>query len=367
MRIAFRTDASLDIGSGHVMRCLTLAARLRDAGAEVVFLCREHPGNLVALLEGRGFAVGVLPAGGATEDDAGPAHARWLGAHWEDDARQTIAALPWRADWLVTDHYGIDQRWQGALRSHAGRILVIDDLADRRHDCDCLLDQNLTELGAARYAGLVPAGCTLLVGPHYALLQPQYAVLHARARPREGAVRRVLVFFGGVDRDGLTGRTVRAILALRHLELRADIVVGPANPALQDLREQCAHDGRITVHAALPSLAPLMMSADLAVGAGGATSWERLCLGLPCLAVTLAENQVETTRLMARQGLVEWLGSAEEITETVIADALARWCERGIPAGWLRDFGTIDGRGADRVSDVLLGTSREHGMGAEDE
>jgi UDP-2,4-diacetamido-2,4,6-trideoxy-beta-L-altropyranose hydrolase len=357
LRVAFRTDASRDIGSGHAMRCLTLAARLRDAGADVVFLCREHPGNLLALLADRGIATRALPMG--TPGSGGPAHARWLGAGWQDDAAQTAAALPWRPDWLVVDHYALDQRWEGALRPHVGRILAIDDLADRPHDCDALLDQNLTEGGAARYADRVPAHCALLMGPRYALLQPDYAALHERAAPRAGTVRRLLVFYGGVDRGGMTAKAVRAILALDRPALRADVVVGPANPDLDMLRGLAAGDDRITVHSALPSLAPLMLGADLALGAGGATHWERLCLGLPALVVTLADNQVEATRLLAARGLVEYLGPEEAVTEEILGAALARRCAQGIPAGWLPDFGFIDGRGAERVAQHM----REQGNG----
>ncbi|MBA5686096.1 UDP-2,4-diacetamido-2,4,6-trideoxy-beta-L-altropyranose hydrolase [Rugamonas apoptosis] len=359
MRIVFRTDAAWQIGSGHVMRCLTLAESLRAGGAEVAFVCRAHPGHLGPQLEALGFPVRLLALdGGASADaDAQPAHAAWVGARWETDAAETAAALPWRPDWLIVDHYGLDWRWQLAMRASVGRILVIDDLADRRHACDLLLDQNLTAQGAARYDGLVPAGCQVLAGPRYALLQPLYARLHQEARPRQGAVRRLLVFFGGVDRDGLTERAMRAIISLSLPGVTADVVVGANNPAWPDLQALAAPHAMLRLHRALPSLAPLMMQADLALGAGGATCWERLCLGLPCVVVTVADNQRAVTGLLAERGLVDWLGDAADADEPALAGALERWCADGIPAHWFPDFGMIDGQGCGRLCAAILAPS----------
>ncbi len=354
MRIVFRTDAALQIGSGHVMRCLTLAHALRAAGAEVAFVCRAHPGHLCQQLAAQGFAVHQLPLHPGAAVAGPPTHAAWVGARWEIDAAETAAALPWRPDWLIVDHYGLDWRWQHALRASVGRIMVIDDLADRRHGCDLLLDQNWTEQGAARYAALVPAHCQVLAGPTYALLQPQYAALHRQARPRHGAVRRLLVFFGGVDGDGLTERAMRAIISLNQPGLTADVVVGANNPAWPALQALAAPHALLRLHRALPSLAPLMMEADLALGAGGATCWERLCLGLPCIVVTVADNQRPVTGLLAGRGLVDWLGDAGAVDEAVLAGALARWCAAGIADHWCPDFGMIDGQGCGRLCAAIL-------------
>ncbi|HPZ14727.1 MAG TPA: UDP-2,4-diacetamido-2,4,6-trideoxy-beta-L-altropyranose hydrolase, partial [Bacillota bacterium] len=208
LHIVIRTDASPAIGTGHVMRCLTLANALARKGVGVSFICREHEGNLCDLIEEQGFTVHRLPAPESSfEADATPAHAAWLGAAWQEDARQTgavIRTLGIKPTWLVVDHYGLDYRWEEALRPLVGRIFVIDDLADRAHDCDLLLDQNLFADMQTRYAGKVPADCRLLLGPEYALLQPIYAELHDRIPPREGPVRRILISFGGADRDNLT-------------------------------------------------------------------------------------------------------------------------------------------------------------------
>lgn len=220
MHVVFRTDASLTIGTGHVTRCLTLAKALRESGAQTLFICREHEGHLCNHIEEQGFAVHRLPSPrkGFVPDDVS-AHAAWLGATWQEDADSTVAAitsLQMKPEWLIVDHYGIDQRWEERLRPLVNRIMVIDDLADRHHDCDILLDQNLVPDLEIRYDSLIPEGCTRLLGPDYALLQPIYAELHDRIPPREGPIRRTLISFGGADSDNLTGRALEAVISLKR-------------------------------------------------------------------------------------------------------------------------------------------------------
>lgn len=169
MQIVFRVDSATQIGSGHLMRCLTLATALREKGATCAFVCRSHPNNLIALLRQKGFTVYELPQG--TE----PRSSDDLGVPLEVDAQQTQTLLEklGQVDWLVVDHYGIDANWERFLRPWVKRIFVIDDLADRPHDCDVLLDQNYTHR-QDRYDGLVPAHCSLLLGPQYALLRSEF-------------------------------------------------------------------------------------------------------------------------------------------------------------------------------------------------
>ncbi len=209
IRVLFRCDASLSIGSGHVMRCRTLARELQRRGADVIFLCRRQPGDLISLLV-QEFAVLALPEQplAACEGLEGrDLYGAWLGCSQHTDAAQCLQALAQAnitsASWLVADHYGLDARWEAQLLAGLAsanappKLLVIDDLADRPHQADLLLDQNF--FGAAteqRYQGLVPPHCRQLLVPHYALLGPEYAQLHPLVPPRK-ELRRVLVFFGG--------------------------------------------------------------------------------------------------------------------------------------------------------------------------
>ena len=301
MKIVFRVDASLLIGSGHVMRCLTLADALKVHGAHCHFVSREHPGHLLDVIRQRGHAVTALPAcrpSSARVDDPSPqpAHAAWLGCAWQIDAKQTGAILvDLQPDWLVVDHYALDQHWEEALAPHYLQLLVIDDLADRAHNCDLLLDQNLGRQ-TAHYAPWVPAHCRVLTGPHYALLRPEFAVLRPYSlhrRQAQHALRHLLITMGGVDKDNTTEHVLQA---LRNCPLPADcritVVMGVTAPWLDAIRKKAQEMPWTTrVMVGVSDMAQLMADSDLAIGAAGSTSWELCCLGVPNLLVCTATNQ----------------------------------------------------------------------------
>lgn len=357
--IFFRTDASLIIGTGHLIRCLSLAKALQESGAQILFICREHEGHLCDHIEEQGFEVQRLPP--SREDfvpEDAPAHVAWLGAPWQEDAEATVAAitsLQIKPDWLIVDHYGIDNRWEERLHPLVNKIMVIDDIADRKHDCDLLLDQNLVPDMKIRYNNFLPEGCNRLLGPDYALLQPIYAELHDRIPPREGPIWRILISFGGADSDNLTGRALEAFISLNRTDIEVDVVIADKSPHTASLQELAQGHPNIHLHGTLPTLAPLMAKADLAIGAAGATSWERLCLGLPAVVVTLADNQVPIAEGLQERGLLQWIGDKDSITKELIQDCLGDLVEHGIDDSWSqRCHLAVDGRGIDRVLAVLI-------------
>lgn len=362
MRIVFRTDASHDIGTGHVMRCLTLARGLRERGADCSFVCRALDGNQLGRIRDSGFSATELSRSRnrhvAEACDAPVlSHADWLEAGWQADAQQTIEALKDGAvDWLVVDHYALDRRWEERLRLHVKKIMVIDDLADRAHDCDLLLDQNLVLDSGHRYHALLPPGCACLLGPHYALLQPEYAELLAGAARRSGPVRRILVFFGGSDQENLTGLAISAFLALKRDSIALDVVIHSQSPHAAGIQEQARRYSNITIHSSLPSLAPLMLKADLAIGAGGVTSWERCCLGLPSLVVATGENQLRPCEALASAGLIDYLGSKNDLTVERLYFSMQASLDCASQRQRVSESGPklVDGRGADRVAEMLL-------------
>jgi UDP-2,4-diacetamido-2,4,6-trideoxy-beta-L-altropyranose hydrolase len=362
MKVIFRVDASQKIGIGHVMRCLTLANALCDFGAYCLFVCREHPGNLLELIRQQGFEARGLAMPEAVNFPAQNLmasqliHADWLGDTWQNDADQTFIALRGEVvDWLVVDHYAIDTRWEAALKPAYRRLLVIDDLADRNHNCDLLLDPNLVAQMTERYCDRAPPNCRRLLGPNFALLQPIYSVLNQRAAPREGKIKHVLVYFGGADNHNLTGKTISAFLALGIEDVYLDVVINPDGQHATDIKRQVQNLGQIQLHTHLPSLSHLMMRADIAVGACGATSWERCCLGLPSLVVTLAENQRAIAAELHERGLVQWLGHVTEINEEQIKQALSQFIAKGVSVNWSRRCReVVDGHGVKRVSGAML-------------
>ncbi len=306
MRLAFRTDASLQIGTGHVMRCLTLARHMRNAGAECRFISRDLPGHLGARITAEGFALTLLPPPAGPPPTAPPAHAPWAGVHWAQDADETHKALSAQpADWLVMDHYAFGADWQRRARPKATQLLVIDDLADRPHACDVLLDQNLGR-NAADYDGLIPAGTTCLIGPAYALLRPEFAALRKPALAgRAGrGLHEVLITMGGVDAADATSVVLRALRgATLPQGLTITVVMGATAPALAQVQTLAASMPCPTqVVVDVPDMAARMAKADLAIGAAGSTTWERCCLGLPSIIVQIADNQAGIAQAITAAG-----------------------------------------------------------------
>lgn len=321
MKVAFRVDAASWIGSGHLMRCLTLAKKLRGCGAEVSFICRELPGHMNAAVEAAGFALHRLPAVAMDELPSSEADSDgWLAVTPALDAQQSaaiIAALG-GVQWLIVDHYGIDQRWESAMRRVAGSIMVIDDLANRRHDCDLLLDQNLLPGMDRRYQTLLPKGCRSLLGPRYALLRDEFITAMQQRRVRDGRIKNMLLFMGGMDPADVTGSAVRDLMSLPDLNIACEVIVGVSNPHREKIIELCRGDRRFTVATQIDDMANRLNQCDLVIGAAGSASWERCLLGVPALVVVMAENQRPIAHSLQQRGAV-MVVAAEAIAATVAA------------------------------------------------
>lgn len=314
-RVAIRADASLQIGSGHVMRCLTLATALRDRGAECHFICRELPGHIGELVLDRQFALHMLPpcrdsAASPHETSSRlPPHAHWLGCSWEQDARQSLEVLETiQPDWLITDHYAIDARWHAALSAHYGKLMVIDDLADRPHLADVLLDQTFAR-SPDDYANCVPDSCLLLCGSRYALLRPEFALLREQSLQRRNGstgIRQLLVTMGGIDKDNVTAKVLDALAgSALPADCEITIVMGRTAPWLHEVQTRAAllpWSTRVRVNVC--DMASIMASADLCIGAAGSTAWERCTLGLPTIMIVTAENQTGIAAALDGKGAI---------------------------------------------------------------
>ena len=314
MQVVFRVDASLETGAGHVMRCLTLADALRADGAPSCFVSREHPGNLIALVRQHGYEVLPLPAvtmASYHAVDSEP-YARWLGLPWQEDAVQTLAEMTARGtpEWLVVDHYALDERWECAVRAGCRNLLVIDDLANRRHDADILLDQTFGRQ-QADYQGLLNPGCELRCGVENVLLRPEFDDWRARSLARRSSpvLKRILVSLGGVDKDN-TSREI--LLALDRCGLPSDVeiclVLGESSPWVSEMRQLAGQlKTKVELKVAVANMAELLAGCDLAIGAAGTSAWERCCLGVPTLMLVLSDNQQEIAARLSSTGAAELL------------------------------------------------------------
>ncbi len=347
-----------------MVRCLSLADELRARGLKPHFVCRTHPGDMMMSIRQRGYDVMVLPAQPAhlqptvEADNSQLAHANWLGSTWEEDADQTRCAIQAiKPELLVIDHYAIDIRWEKVLQPHAGRMMAIDDLADRKHECDFLLDQNwFGDDTFHRYRGMIPDRCVAMLGPGYALLKPEYASLRAQMPPRNGKVERILVFMGGSDPTNETGKVLDALTHPELAHLYVDVVIGVNHPDPQGISRQAAARPATHVHSGLPSLAEWMVRADLMISAGGSTSWERMCLGLPAIVIGVAANQMVTNTAMHTAGYINFLGESSRISAEIIADAVAQCLQETEKLKQMSRMGQdlVPGTGTKRVCDLLL-------------
>ncbi len=283
MNIVFRVDSSTQMGIGHLMRCITLADELKKKEHQSTFICRALPGNLIS---STGHNMIALPKDENFRSD--DLYLNWLGATQEQDAEQTIVALPEGVDMIVVDNYALDKEWHQMLRTHTKKIVVIDDLADRQFDCDILLNQNL---GTQKedYKDKVPSNCGLLLGCDYALLRPEFAKLRPQAlkkRSNTKEIKNILVSMGGSDIDNITYDVLQQL----DNNFNTTVVLGRLSP-YNKMIEDYARGKNIKVIINAKNMAELMFETDLAIGAGGATSWERCCLGLPTLLYVFADNQ----------------------------------------------------------------------------
>lgn len=329
------------------MRCLALADALKRQGAQVSFVCRDLLDDSSRIISNHGFQVLRL---------RGDRRRTRLSSKisQEKDAQATLTLLQSsKADWLVIDNYALDITWESKLRPLAGKILVVDDLADRVHDCDILLDQNFYRKPETRYDGLIPSHCTRLFGPRYALLRDEFRVKFRREKAlNSNGVERVLITFGNADLENMTGKALQAVEALKQPHIVTDVIVGSSNPHKESIERFCAARPWAVFHFQPADLAELMSKADIAIGAGGTTSWERCCMGLPSIVFILAENQRRVVEELAESKYVLSMGTPDKSSMKKITIALkALIDDPGLRREMLiKSIKLVDGKGADRVA-----------------
>ena len=294
--VLIRVDADSEIGTGHVMRCEALAHRLICRSFQITFACASLPDSLEKRLRGIGARIIRLP----------PMH------DWRSDLYAIRYASPAMVDLLIVDHYRLDRRWEQSMRSRARRILVIDDLADRDHDCDLLLDQNLHHNAYLRYLSRVQPETRLLLGPRYAILRGEFYDPRLFRR-RDGGMKRLLVFFGGADPGNQSLKVIEAIRMFGDAPFETTIVLGPTHPDPDSVMRAATGLKELTLLGATCEMGLLMSQADLALGTCGIAAWERCALGLPSFVTITADNQREDARLLDSLGAVICLGEANSV------------------------------------------------------
>ena len=331
MKFLIRTDASLQIGSGHIMRCLTLANVLREQGHTVKFITREHLGHLADWVHKQGFECVLLPKNPQASFSSSLKHSAWLGCSQAQDFADCEPHIrAFSPDWIICDHYALDAEWQRAAKQYGAKLLVIDDLHDRTHVADVLLDQNLGHT-ATDYVDWVNENCCILAGTRYALLREEFAAWREKslarrntaletAKTHSGSLKscgktlstNVLINLGGVDKDNITLNILQSLAKNDISSLNVTVVMGATAPHINSVRAFSAtapFPCQVLVH--VNNMAELMTQADWAIGAAGSTSWERCCLGLPTILLVIADNQREIAMQLQMVGAAFALTTAE--------------------------------------------------------
>ncbi len=338
------------------MRCFTLANKLKQHGVQIRFISRHLPDYSCEILHKSGYEFIRLNSNSIDEDEDELTHSHWLGRSQEADAKETIKTLSDRVwDWIIVDHYALDARWEVMLRGSARHIFVIDDLADRIHDCDLLLDQNIYADIDTRYQNRVTEHTQLLLGPRYVLLREEFQRLRKVARIRTGSVKRLLVIFGGVDSDNYTGRVIEALINIEFVDLCVDVVIGAQHPFREQIISDCLRHGYFC-HLQTNRIAELMSGADLAIGACGFTSYEIAAMQLPAILIPVTDIQAAVAKGLAERGIVyalffQGVDIVEEIRAT-INKIINSSSTRTSMSFACRDF--LDADGVQRVVNKIL-------------
>lgn len=347
----FRVDSSEKMGTGHVMRCLALASELQHRGHSVFFICRKLKGNLISHIEASGFKVVTLPSPASSVQT-------WLEVDINQDIDETIEALNSieKTDWIIVDHYGINSDWEESVSNKVKKIFVIEDLTSRSHYCQLMLNQHTISDLTQTYKDKITRECEFLFGPKYALLRNDFNQLHKKVKNKTiKEAKDIFVFFGGIDATNETHKTLEAIKLLNNENLKIHCLIGKNNPHFASIERTAFSMQQVTLYQQLLQPESLMTKCDIAIGAGGVTTWERLCIGLPTLAISVADNQIKALEELDQQGYIRYLGQSKSVNADTLASEISEFISNPTSLNEMMKKGLhlVDGLGVSRVCEKL--------------
>lgn len=349
LNIVFRVDASYMIGSGHVMRCLALAQELVSY-ANICFITQLTKGNLVDYIIENGFSVDCFSNSAGYDLDV------W---DWKKDCAETRHILQKNGaliDWVIVDHYKIDNRWEKGILPYTKKMMVIDDLANRRHCCHLLLDQNFYHDMQYRYKHLIPNDCLKLFGPSFSLLRREFSENRPANLRKITRIHRILIFCGGSDHTGETIKILKGLELLNVPELNIDVIIGIKNRFRGEIEKFKTKLQNLSIHFNVKNMAKLMIEADLYIGSAGITTWERCCLGLASIVITTADNQKRAVKDLADQDILHYIGDYRTVTSIDIKETLECFINNPklLEKFSINSFDMVDGLGAERCVKYII-------------
>ena len=307
MKLVFRVDASTQIGTGHVMRCLALAQAWQDAGGQPIFVMTTEAQALKSRLRSEGMEVINLSV------QMGSA----------EDAKETATlAQHLGATWVVVDGYHFGAEYQQIIKNFGLNLLFFDDYGHAAHYyADIVLNQNISA-SESLYANREPY-TQLLLGTRYALLRREFWQWREWRREMPTQARKILVTLGGSDPDNVTLKVIQALRLVEVHGIEAVVVVGGSNPHYEQLQlaTEVSHVPiRLERNAA--NMPELIAWADVAITGGGSTTWELAFMGLPSLIIVLADNQQAIAEKLGEMGVMVNLGWHEAVSAAKIKEAI---------------------------------------------
>ncbi|MFB5195260.1 UDP-2,4-diacetamido-2,4,6-trideoxy-beta-L-altropyranose hydrolase [Neobacillus sp. KR4-4] len=321
----FRVDASKEIGTGHLIRCLTIAHKAKIHGFNIVFICKNDKDNLKQMVVNEGFQFFEIPKELNFKIDPTVNYSEWLKSSFEHDVSKSINIIQQfiGQKYLIIDHYGIDFKWETIIYEFVDKLIVIDDLADRKHKCDILIDQNFFMDLNVRYKDKLIGETKTFLGPNFAIFRDEFYVNRILVNVRT-KVQKILIFFGGSDPTNATLRTLNLINEINLENIAVEVVVGSTNKDKDEIQTICNNTRNFNFHCQINYFSKLISECDLCIGAGGINLWERIFMLLPTITISVAENQDSVLQEVQKTGCIYHLGHHKNLSQNEIEKQLLR-------------------------------------------
>ena len=333
-----RVDSSPEIGIGHMMRCLTLAQELKNNFDKIIFLTQKDSGNFIGTIMKNEFEVIFIPT---TNNDP-------------NIIKNLITAYSENKNFLLIDHYDIGTNFESSLKNIFERIFVIDDLANRKHDCDLLIDQNYYRDLNQRYEKLIQNGTITLLGPKYAIIRPEFRKINKKTIKKNSQIKKILVSFGGSDPTNECKKVLDALCSIENSKFEIVVVAGIYNHKFEQLKKLYEKYSNIKIYRHVNDLSRLMLNSDLFIGAGGTTTWERFYMGLPSIVTIISDDQKESIEFLSDMGHVINLGLAKNVTSKTYVQTLQKLNSDLIYNMSLHNQKLVDGNGSNRIKKQII-------------
>ena len=333
-----RVDSSPEIGIGHMMRCLTLAQELKNNFDKIIFLTQKDSGNFIGTIMKNEFEVIFIPT---TNNDP-------------NIIKNLITAYSENKNFLLIDHYDIGSNFESSLKNIFERIFVIDDLANRKHDCDLLIDQNYYRDLNQRYEKLIQNGTITLLGPKYAIIRPEFRKINKKTIKKNSQIKKILVSFGGSDPTNECKKVLDALCSIENSKFEIIVAAGIYNHKFEQLKKLYEKYSNIKIYRHVDELSRLMVNSDLFIGAGGTTTWERFYMGLPSIVTIISDDQKESIEFLSDMGHVINLGLAKNVTSKTYVQTLQKPNSDLIYNMSLHNQKLVDGNGSNRIKKQII-------------